>query len=188
MKKLASIVSIVFDPRIEVPLLLTLAVVTAYSNGAPLRFLALLLFVDAVLPGMFFVHLRNKGEISDMDITKRAERVPLYWFTTLAHLGGVGVAWVFHQDALTRVLLVFWILALIFTVVTTKWKVSVHAGVNVALATYVVLVWGINWWWLYGLVVLVGWSRVKLGRHKMMQVVLGAALGVVGVVVGLGLL
>ena len=65
-----------------------------------------------------------------------------------------------------------------------KWRISAHAGVNSALATYVVMSYGSNLVWLYGIVALVGWSRVELGRHGWLQVIAGAILGGVGVWIG----
>ena len=185
MKRIAQAVSLVLDPRVEVPVLLALAVWTQYQNGAPLLFLSLLLFVDAILPLVFYIHLRQKGEISDWDIRKRHQRVPLYAFTTVAHLGGVGVAWVFGQIALAETLAIFWFLALIFTLVTMMWKVSIHAGVNGALVTYLAVISQGRLSWLYLLVGLVAWSRVRLMRHGWEQVLVGGLLGALGVLAGM---
>ena len=184
MKKLAQIISIIFDPRVEVPLLLTFAVLTFYRGGIPVVFLGLLLFVDVVLPMVFYAHLRLAGEISHWDIKRRKERVPLYIFSTLAHLGGVGVALAFGQLGLAKVLGVFWFLALMFTLVTTFWRVSLHVGVNAALFVYLVVTTGGSYW-VGVLVILVAWSRVKLGRHEIPQVLIGGLLGGLGVLGGM---
>ena len=179
-KMMAEAISFLADPRVEVPLLLILAVAFWYGNGAPLEFLGLLLFIDVVLPLMAYGHLLRKKEISDWDITRRAERVPLYAFTTVAHLGGVSVAWLFKQWLLAQILGVFWLLAAVFTLITLKWKISIHMGVNAALVTYL----GLGWWGL-GLLVLVGWSRWYLKKHRLIQIVGGAMLG--GGMMALGL-
>lgn len=186
MNRLARLISLVFDPRLVVPVLLLLAVLTAYNNGAKLMFLALLLFIDGVVPGMFYRHLHKSGEISDWDISRRRERLPLYLFTTVVHLGGVGLAWFYGQAALAQVLGIFWVLAVIFTLVTAFWKVSVHVGVSAALVTFLLLTGGVSYWWLYFLVGLVAWSRLVLKRHKIEQVLIGGLLGVLGVLAGFG--
>lgn len=195
MKKLAEIVSDIFDPRWEIPVLLTLAVGHAYQNGAPLVFLAVLLFIDAGLPGWFYWHLHKKKEISDWDITDRHQRMPLYVFTTIAHLGGLGLAFAVGEMVLLQTLLVFWMLAVMFTIITHFWKVSVHVGVNAALATYLAVAFGgmldpkpTRWLLvalLYGLVVVVGWSRVLLKKHLVAQALVGGLLGTLGMLAGM---
>ena len=179
-KAVAETISFIADPRVEIPLLLVLAVAFWYGNGAPVEFLGLLLFIDAVVPLMFYLHLVRQKEISDWDISRRDERLPLYAFATVAHLGGVGVAVGFGQWSLAQVLGVFWVLAAVFTLVTMRWKISVHMGVNAALAVYL----GLGWWGL-GLVGLVGWSRWYLKKHRLMQIIWGAGLG--GGIMGAGM-
>lgn len=184
-RKLAAIISDLFDPRWEIPLLLTLAVIEAYRNGMEGVFLGMLLLVDVGLPAWFYWHLHKKHEISDWDITKRAERIPLYIFTVICHLGGVGLALVAGEMELFKTLLVFWLLAVMFALITKFWKVSVHAGVNAALATYLVTVEGGVWVWTYGLVVLVGWARVVLKKHQIAQAIIGGLLGTLGMISGM---
>jgi len=186
MKKvLAQVISLVFDPRVEIPALLVLAVMNLYSNGAQLIFLSLLMFIDGVLPLMFYLHLRAKKEISDWDITKRVERVPLYTFATIAHAGGVLLAWGFGQLELARVLGVFWFLAVMFTLVTSMWKVSIHTGVNGALVTFLWVLSRGEMPWVFAIVALVGWSRLELKKHGAAQVWVGGFLGVLGVLAGM---
>jgi len=185
MKKLAVVVSDLFDPRWEIPALLTLAVLAAYRDGAQLVFLGLLLFIDALLPGWFYWHLHQKKEISDWDITDRHQRMPLYVFTTIAHLGGLGLAYAVGQMVLFETLLVFWMLAVMFTIVTHFWKISVHVGMNAALATYLVVTFGSGWLWMYVIVVVVGWSRVLLKKHLVAQALVGGLLGTLGILAGM---
>ncbi len=184
-KKLAQFASSVFDPRVEIPLMLIVAVVNGYRNGAELVFLGLLLFIDAVLPLWFYIHLRRKKEISDWDMTRRQERLPLFAFTTLAHLGGVGLAVAFGQIELAKVLTVFWLLAAMFTMVTWVGKVSLHVGVNAAFITYLSLITSMKVVWLFLVVILVAWSRLELKKHGKVQVLMGGLLGMLGVLGGM---
>src|SRR5687767_13119777 len=132
-KRFAWIISRVFDPVIEIPLLLSATVWYALANGMRWRFLLLLLFIDAVLPALYMLIGLWKGYISDWDMTKRKERYGLYFFTVLTHLFGVVLAYFLGKEDLFKILLVFWMLGLIFGIVTLFWKISVHAGTNAAL-------------------------------------------------------
>lgn len=170
------VVSRVFDPVVEIPLALAGAVWFSLANGLRWRFLVVLLYIDAVLPFIFFLHLLHKGEISDWDIRRKEQRLPLYLFTVMVHLAGVWLAWVAGKRELMVILLAFYLVAVVFMVITYFWKISLHAGVNALLVTFINLVIGWKYWWLYGVVVLVSWARVRGGFHRVSQVIWGAVL------------
>ncbi len=185
-KKLAMVVSRVFDPVIEIPFLLSAAVWFVLSNGFRWRFMVLLLMVDAILPAMYFLYNLKKGYISDWDTTKRQERLGLYFFTILCHLFGVVLAYFLGREALFKILFVFWTLAVIFGLVTLFWKISVHAGVNGVLVAFFNYFYGWDkYWWLVLVLLLVLWSRVISKKHTWLQVGVGAALGLSLVSLGL---
>ena len=126
MKRLAWIISRVFDPVIEIPVMLSTAVWWALTNGLRWRFLVFLLVIDALLPALYMLWGLKKGFISDWDITKKEERNGLYVMTTLTHLVGVVYAFFLGKTELGFVLLIFWSLAVVFAMVTRFWKISVH--------------------------------------------------------------
>lgn len=183
----AGLISRVFDPVIEIPIALSLAVFWAIDNGFRWRFLVLLLLIDALLPFMFFVHQLKKGEVSNWDIRDRRERIPLYFFTMIVHLIGVLAAFVLGKYALFQTLLIFYSVAIVFMIVTFFWKISIHAGINALLVTFVNYMLDWKYWWLYLLVLLVGWARVRDGHHRWSQVLAGALLAGGMVYVGLSL-
>lgn len=178
MKILAYAISRIFDPFFEIPVLLSLTVWFAYMNGLSVRFLTTLLFVDAVLPGIFFIHLLRKREVHDWDITKRQERVPIYGFTLASHLAGILMSVLVGHIHTASILLIFWILGITFFSITLYWKISLHAGVNAALATFLVLVGGKSFIWAYLILLPVGWSRIYLKKHTIQQFAVGALLSI----------
>jgi hypothetical protein len=186
MKKLAWIISRVFDPVIEIPIMLSGAVWWALTNGLRWRFLLFLLLTDALIPALYMLWGLKKGFISDWDITKKEERRGLYIVTALIHLVGVVYAFFLGKTELGYILLVFWSMAVVFAVITYFWKISVHAGVNGAALAFFNHFWGWeNYWWLVVVLLLVLWSRVEIKKHTWMQVTLGAGLAIVWVELGL---
>lgn len=175
--RLATIVARVFDPVFEIPLALGFAVWFAVANGLRWRFLILLLLVDAFMPFIFFLHLLRKGEVSNWDIRDRKERLPLYAFTILAHLVGVLLAFFLEKYLLLSILLSFYVVAVVFMAITMYWKVSLHMGVNSLLITFINVVTEWRYWWLYILLLVVGWARVRNGHHDWLQVIIGSILG-----------
>lgn len=174
-ERIGQIISRLFEPIIEIPLLLIAATMTAYLNGYRWRFLALLLFLDAVVPGLYFLYLVFIKKTADFDMSNRRTRRPLYRLAVATHLIGVLMAFLINREPLAQILLSFWLIALVFMVVTEHWKISLHAGVNSVLATFGILILG--WdkvWWLIFLPLLVSIARVMYHRHTLMQVLVGS--------------
>lgn len=175
--RLAIVIARVFDPVLEIPLALGFAVWFAVANGLRWRFLVLLLLVDAFMPFVFFLHLLRKGEVSSWDIRDRRERLPLYAFTIIAHLVGVLLAFFLEKYLLLAILLAFYVVAVVFMIVTVFWKISIHMGVNSLLITFINVITQWKYWWLYILLFAVGWARVRNGHHNIWQVIVGSLLG-----------
>lgn len=185
-RKLAWAISRVFDPVVEIPILLAGSVYYALSNGLRWRFLVMLLMVDALLPALYMVYGLMKGKIKDWDITRREERMGLYFFTIFAHLFGVVAAYAVGKTDLFEILLVFWTMAVVFAVVTLFWKISVHAGTNAAVVAFFNHYYGWDrFWWLVLILIVVLWSRVEIKKHTWAQVLVGATLALVWVSLGL---
>lgn len=181
----AEVVSRVLDPVWEIPLAILLAVVFAVTEGLRWRFLGLLLFIDAVVPMIFFVMMLINKQIKDWDIQEREQRIPIYTFTLICHLAGLWLAHELGKVELVSVLSVFYIVGIIFALITLRWKISLHAGVNAVLFTAINMFYEWKYVWLYGLLALVMWARVHQKHHTWRQVIAGASLG--GGLVGVGL-
>lgn len=181
----AEIISRVLDPVWEIPLALLAAIAFAVHEGLRWRFMGLLLFIDAVVPLIFFLTMLYHKQIRDWDIQNRIQRIPLYLFTMICHLGGIWLAHELGRDQLVSILLVFYAVAIVFFAITLKWKISLHAGVNAVLFTTVNMFYDWRYSWLYILLCLVMWARVYQKHHTWAQVMVGAILG--GGIVYLGL-
>jgi hypothetical protein len=181
MKTVAQAISRIFDPIIEIPVMFGLTVWYAYVNGHSWLFLSVLLFINAVLPFLFFLHLLRKKEIHDWDIRRRKERIPVYAFALTTQIAGIGMALLTGRTAVANILLIFWILGLLFFLITLYWKVSVHAGVNAALVTFLVMILGEEFFWLYIVLLPVGWARISQGNHTVSEFTAGAILGALGI-------
>lgn len=147
--------------------------------------MGLLLFIDAIVPMIFFLTMLHHKQITDWDIQKRTQRIPLYLFTLVCHLGGLWLAHELGKTDLVAVLLVYYAVAIIFFAITWFWKISLHAGVNAVLITTLNVFTNWKYWWMYGLVIAVCWARVYQKHHTWAQVVAGAILG--GLIVWVGL-
>ena len=185
---LARVASRVLDPVWEIPIAIMLAIGFAVREGLRWRFLGLLLFIDAFVPMIFFLLMLYHKQLSSWDMRKRNERLPIYLFSLICHLGGVWLAHELGRVELTQILLLFYSIGIVFLLVTSKWKISLHAGVNAGLITTINMFYGWHLWWLYGLLCLVMWARVYQKHHSWAQVLAGAVLGGGMVAFGLGII
>src|SRR3989344_395465 len=171
--RLAKLISRVFEPIIEIPLLITISTMVAYLNGYRWRFLAFLLVVDAVIPRLYFLYLLRSKRAQDWDITVREQRLPLFWLSVATHFMGVILAFWLNRQPLANILLSFWFLAVIFTIITQVYKISLHTGVNTTLVIFSLYLFGSRVWWLLALPVIVSWARIVYRKHTLAQVVFG---------------
>jgi membrane-associated phospholipid phosphatase len=131
----------------------------------------------AVLPTLFVYAAYLAGLISSPDLPRRSERLQPALFTTLCVvaayplLRGVGAPSVFLSiDAALAVQMA------VLGVVTVWWKISYHAAGAAGLALVALALGDLSVAGpLLTLPALVGWARVRLGRHTPSQVVAGWA-------------
>jgi hypothetical protein len=173
-KALATLISRVFDPIIEVPLILMGTASLAYLNGFRYRFLTLLFVLDALIPGLMFLYLWGKKKhFKDWDFVKKEERLPLFLTAVIAQGVGVMVAYLIDRHPLAEILLSFWVLAGVFLLITLVWKISVHCGVNATMATVIFWMGGVKYWWVFLIIPVVAWARVSAKKHTLAQAVAG---------------
>lgn len=182
---IAEIVSRVLDPVWEIPIAIVMAVAFAMQEGLRWRFLGILLFIDAVVPMVFFLIMLYHKQIREWDMQNRRQRLPLYLFTLICHLGGLWIAYELEKTGLFPILVVYYLVAVVFFLISLRWKISLHAGVNAVLITTINIFYGWRYWPLYLFLLLVMWARVYQKHHTWGQVVAGAVLG--GGIVSLGL-
>jgi membrane-associated phospholipid phosphatase len=164
--------------------LITLGIVTYYADpqhslvhSAQWVVLALLLTTVPISLLVLFQVLR--GHWSDLDVSVRRQRYTLYPFG-LACMVALGIAFVaFRAPAIAISATAAIVLAnLVDGFINLVYKVSAHATAAAMCAA--VLYVGAPLWTVPAALaaVLVGWSRVVLGRHTAGQVILGWLVGI----------
>jgi len=160
MKKIATLVSRVFDPFI---MLAVVCIVLLFHT--PVFFPAFIGMV--IIPFVLYGIAVKKKYVSDWDLRDRRERPRIIW-----PLVGIETACLllFHLWFLMPIL----VSIIGFAIITHFWKISGHA-LAAALATGIIVVtFGWVWWPILLIVPLVGWSRVIRKNHTVLQVFAGA--------------
>ncbi|MEO7022564.1 MAG: hypothetical protein ABI234_20610, partial [Ktedonobacteraceae bacterium] len=175
-----AISNILSPAALSVPMILLVAFYQASSIANALIYAAITLFFLCVGPfGYVLVNVRL-GKLSDVDVSKRSERVGPFIFGLLSIcLGWFALVLMHGPSPLISVLMVTAISGLIMMIITLWWKISLHASSLAGAATMLTAFYGTTMLPLFGLLILVCWSRVVLRRHTTAQVIAGSLLSIV---------
>ena len=176
-KSTANFISILGHPFFLLPLVLAWLTILKVGFEAAWPTLAAI-FSCIVIMVVFLYFRKKKGEISNWDVSAQKERSnniykPILFLTAVA----AAALWFLNQPFIGDTLF-FGLLMLVCYAINARIKVSQHT----VMAYYVsFLVMPVNLW--VGLALLafapfVGWSRVVLGRHQRVEVLVGTVVGV----------
>lgn len=175
-----AISNILSPAAISVPMIVLVAFYQASSVTHALIYAAITLFFLSIGPFGYILLNVRLGKLSDIDVSKRSERVKPFIFGLLSICLGWFVLVLTHgPDALISVLMVTAISGLIMMLITLWWKISLHASSLAGAATMLTALYGAVTLPLFGLLILVCWSRVVLRRHTVAQVIAGSLLSIV---------
>lgn len=181
---LARIFSTIFNPFLTA--LALFAILAHAKSSDAVSFWYLLFsstFFTSIGPMLYVLWLYATGRIADLDMSIRAEREKVFGVFVIFYALGTVALWLFHAPKIMIATMAgFAAASLVVQVITKWWKISTHAlGITAPLVIMV---------YLYGaqplpflvLIPIVGWSRVWLKAHTLLQVIAGTALGGASVV------
>lgn len=148
------------------------------SRAAGLGFGALAAVCTAAVPMLFIGHGVRHGRFGDRNVGERGPR--LLVLAVILASTGVGLALLILLGAPRQLAgyLVFMLCSVVLlALVTTVWKISIHCSVAAGSVVVLARAYGPVLLCLLVLVALVGWSRVVMRDHTVIQVVAGAVLG-----------
>ena len=172
-ERIATIISFVFDPLIEGPVLFVLLFL---KSTASFWLLPVIILTNAILPTLFMIYGLRRGFISDWETTNRRERHRLNLFCLLSTIFSLCLVYLFGDAFLLKLFLVLVTLLSIYTLITFFWKISGHMAANTAFVLLTNLFFGWRFWWLFILLPLVGWARLVRHKHDIWQVLGGIIL------------
>lgn len=133
-----------------------------------------------LLPFAYVLRGVRRRHLTDIHVRQREQRSPPLLVGIGSILVGLALLVILGAPRELVALVAAMMAGLLVTlVVTLAWKVSVHSAVASGAVVILALVFGPAWLAMGLLAGLVGWARVKLGDHSVMQVVAGSALGAV---------
>ncbi len=180
MRKIAQIISNIFDPLLVIPAIFVSTIGVAYlQREITVGQFGGLLAIYLGAPGLIYLWMLATKRINDPDISRRELRLPLFRDIIIIHLFGVAAAYWWHLFPLAYQLTLLWLVLLAYAVLTRFIKVSIHAGVNtilVLIAIWRLGVWGYAFVWLP---LVVGLARIIDKQHTLIQVILGIIIALI---------
>lgn len=178
--QLARAISTILAPTtISVPMILLAAFYQARSVVGALVYGVTTLFFLSIGPFAYILLGVRLGKLSDVDVSRRSERVGPFIFGLFSVCTGWFALTLAHGPALLiTVLLLTAISGLMMMIITLWWKISLHASSLACAATILTVLYGAIMLPTFVLLLLVSWSRVVLRRHTPAQVVAGSVLGI----------
>lgn len=172
---------ILSPPVVWGALALPIAFRDAPSRDQALLWAGTYIFLVCFLPVVYIALMVKRGSITDIHMQVRQQRIRPF----IVSLVCTTIAWWILRfmgapSVLPLFTLVSLIQLLVIAAITLVWQVSIHAA-SIACATIATLIlFGVGpALFIMPLVFLVGAARLRLKRHTLPQVVVGAALGVV---------
>ena len=178
MTAVARWVSILAHPFVMIALLIAVPAMRQSSRTAES---ALVVAVAVIVPiaVLMFGQVR-RGRWSNVDASKQSER-PLLFVVALAGLVAA-LGWLLLNDPQSFLVRGMFVVAafLLVAAILTRWvKLSLHVAFVALTSTALCLIGSWAGYVLIGLIPVMCWSRVALGRHRPHELVVGLALGVV---------
>lgn len=179
-ENLARLASNIFNPFVvSVVVLAVLAVEATSSYSETLRWLGITLAIS-VAPVLVFVYILIRlKKLDDFFSNPKEQRNIIYLTATI--IGSVDCALLWYFDVPKLLVLIFTaglIGVAFFLVINYFWKISLHTAFVAAAVAVLLFVYGANAAWSSLIVPLVGWSRIVLKQHNVLQVTAGGLLAV----------
>jgi len=181
---LARCVSWIGHPLVFISLSVAIIIILRLANRAGLALL-LTLLVTLILPmGLLLLWGARTGRWSDADVSIRSERVRFYPRAIPISAMAVIALWLLGAPAMAlRGAVVTLFLLLVAALVNFRIKLSLHALFAFYSAIILFVVHPVVGAIAFALAFLVFWSRLYLGRHDLLETLVGASLGLLGGVV-----
>lgn len=140
-------------------------------------------FFTSIGPMIYIFYLYATDKISDLDMSVRAERQKVFGaFVIFYIVGTIDLALIHAPTIMVATMAAFAASSLLVQWITMGWKISTHAlGITAPIIALMYL-FGREPLPFVVLIPIVGWARVYLKAHTLLQVIAGTALGAISTV------
>lgn len=181
--KFARFISTLFVPPSFTIIVYTLFTLTLETESLKKILTFIIPFIFGfVSPIALFLYLRKKGKLVDQDASIKEERTFPFLIAIIFYSIGLIMILKFNLHIISIAFWFCYISNTLITILINKyWKISAHA--MGASGPFAAIIFSFGWigFLMLPIVVLVGWSRLKLKCHTLSQVVIGVIFAFVSV-------
>jgi hypothetical protein len=177
-QKIANFISIIGHPLITIPVFVA-CVMFANEDFKKASFISFIIVGCVFIPVILRMYIKSrKGTYTNFDVSDRTQRKSMFIFIIPILVIVTFILFKTHQNNnLCLSMLFATILVLISQIVNLFIKSSLHVSLNIYLSF---LVMTLNY--KIGIILflftgLLGWSRIVLGRHTRIEVLVGSVIG-----------
>ncbi len=180
-ERVARILSYIFDGTfISVPILIAISLIVVEDKMSAIGWASISLFFGVIIPFLYVYFLFRKRIITNMHIPLRKNRIKPLIIACISYFAGLLVLYLLDGPSfLKSIFAISAISSIPLTVITYYWKISLHTS----YITFVVITFHILFGkWMFPLILLVptiGWARIKIKKHTVPQVILGAGISTI---------
>ena len=181
MDKVAKTISYIFDGTfISIPIFLVICFMVVENKIEAVGWASLCVLFGTIIPYIYICFLYKKKIISDIHIPKKEHRIKPLIVSFMSYVTCFIILYALKGPLfLKSVFAVSIVSTIVFTIITYFWKISLHTSwITFGVITFIVLFGK----WMLLLILLIpaiGWARVKIKRHTVIQVILGAGISTV---------
>ncbi len=178
MKRIAFMISRIFDIYFWFPLLLLAAIFkTGLARNQIIILLPLLVIIDVAGPIFSFKFLEKTGKISDVDVTDRHERYLLFGVANVLFGVGTAISYLFGNQLFFTLHLTVLLMGLTLFGVTFFYKMSGHMFMAFGALFLINFLYDFKFVWFFLLTLPIAYARIYLKKYTPMQVLTGAVVG-----------
>ena len=180
-KKIAEVVSLLFNPLFLIVVLLILGILESnLSQTKTLVLLLLILFFNGFAPSVFLLYYSRRGIVID-DIVYNKSVIKnraflLGWGTIVLFLELIALFVLRKPEPLFALVVALFLLVLALFSINIYRKISLHAAGITFFCFSVLALFGLSFWPILLMIPLICWSRLYLVRHTIKQ--LGAGFSI----------
>ena len=178
MKKIANFVSLIGNPLYTIPLFV-LIVMFGKEDFSKAVLISFLIVGCIFIPLILWMYIKSKnGSYSNFDVSDKHERKSLFWFAFPFISVITVLMFVTNQPKNISISMLFALILVVVSQVTNFFiKSSLHVSLNIFLSALIFTVnykIGIAVLFFTGILI---WSRLKLERHTVKEVITGFVIG-----------
>lgn len=174
-------ISAIFSPYIMAAVFIVI-ITSEYSQNVKqfLPWMGIAFFFDIIIPAIYVLWLIEKKDVHDIHLGNHKQRkIPFIVMAISSVLGAIALTIVDAAKPVIVMGVAYAVNSSAIAILTTYWKVSVHTALFAAVATVIVILFGVEWVWMYLLIIPLAWSRIYRQKHTLNQVIGGSIIAFV---------